>query len=58
MFSLTANDERIGASDDTPMLWVLWNVLNLNGTKFACGSRSADPCVFSHRQPQFNGALP
>jgi hypothetical protein len=31
MFSLPANGERIGASDDTPVLWVLRDVLNLNG---------------------------
>ena len=30
MFSLTANGERIGASDDTPMLWEL-RELNLSG---------------------------
>jgi isoquinoline 1-oxidoreductase alpha subunit len=43
MFPATVNGERTGAPDDMPLLWVLRDVLNLNGTKFACGSHGVDP---------------
>jgi aerobic-type carbon monoxide dehydrogenase small subunit (CoxS/CutS family) len=47
MISLTVNGERklVDTSDDTPLLWVLRDVLNLTGTKFGCGIGACGACT-------------
>jgi hypothetical protein len=32
--------QSVDVDDDTPLLWVLRDVLGLSGTKFGCASRS------------------
>jgi isoquinoline 1-oxidoreductase alpha subunit len=47
MISLTVNGKKslVEASGDTPLLWVLRDVLNLTGTKFGCGIGLCGACV-------------
>lgn len=45
--SLNINGEtrEIKADDDTPLLWVIRDELNLTGTKFGCGVASCGACT-------------
>ncbi len=45
--TLTINGERrtITAAPDTPLLWVLRDHLQLNGTKFGCGAGQCGACT-------------
>jgi len=45
--SLQVNDQRLSADvdDDTPLLWVLRDVLGLTGTKFGCGRGLCGACT-------------
>ena len=47
MVTLTVNGEvrEIDAPDDTPLLWVLRDVLALTGTKFGCGMGICGACT-------------
>jgi isoquinoline 1-oxidoreductase subunit alpha len=47
MFSLTVNgkQERVDVQPDTPLLWVLRDVLNMTGTKFGCGIGQCGACT-------------
>ena len=47
MISLTVNGEavRIDAPEDTRLLWILRDVLNLTGTKFGCGIAQCGACT-------------
>ncbi len=47
MISLTVNGkpELVETPGDTPLLWVLREVLNLTGTKFGCGIGACGACV-------------
>ena len=47
MISLTVNGESrdIDVSPDTPLLWVLRDVLGLTGTKFGCGIAQCGACT-------------
>ncbi len=47
MFELTINDTRLSAhvSADTPLLWVLRDEFQLNGTKFGCGKGLCGACT-------------
>ncbi|GIT39839.1 MAG: hypothetical protein Ct9H300mP8_10350 [Gammaproteobacteria bacterium] len=41
LYSISVNGEihSVDADGDTPVLWVLRDLLNLTGTKFGCGGR-------------------
>ena len=47
MMSLTVNGESrdVDVSPDTPLLWVLRDVLGLTGTKFGCGIAQCGACT-------------
>jgi aerobic-type carbon monoxide dehydrogenase small subunit (CoxS/CutS family) len=47
MFALTVNgkQERVDVPPDTPLLWVLRDVLNMTGTKFGCGVGQCGACT-------------
>jgi isoquinoline 1-oxidoreductase alpha subunit len=47
MTSFTLNGRRITArsAEDTPLLWVLRDELNLTGTKFGCGMALCGACT-------------
>src|SRR5262249_51489833 len=47
MISLTVNAEKheVDVSADTPLLWVLRDVLQLTGTKFGCGMALCGACT-------------
>jgi isoquinoline 1-oxidoreductase alpha subunit len=47
MITLTINDERreVGVPSDTPLLWVLRDVLGMTGTKFGCGIAQCGACT-------------
>ena len=47
MISIAVNGEQRGAdvSPDTPLLWVLRDVLGLTGTKFGCGIAQCGACT-------------
>ena len=46
-YSLTVNGERrqFEAAADTPLLWVLRDILNLTGTKYGCGAGLCRACT-------------
>lgn len=46
-FTLTVNGKSttVDVPDDTPLLWVLRDVLNLKGTKFGCGGGYCGACT-------------
>jgi isoquinoline 1-oxidoreductase subunit alpha len=46
-FSLTINEKTvtIEAAEDTPLLWVLRDLLHLNGTKYGCGVGMCGACT-------------
>jgi isoquinoline 1-oxidoreductase alpha subunit len=45
--NLTVNGQRksVDAAPDTPLLWVLRDVLNLHGTKYGCGIGQCGACT-------------
>jgi isoquinoline 1-oxidoreductase alpha subunit len=47
MISLNVNGKRLQseAADDTPLLWVLRDELNMTGTKFGCGMALCGACT-------------
>jgi isoquinoline 1-oxidoreductase alpha subunit len=47
MISLTLNGKPVlvKSPDDTPLLWVLRDVLHLTGTKFGCGIGTCGACI-------------
>jgi isoquinoline 1-oxidoreductase subunit alpha len=47
VISLNVNgrDYTVEAPDDTPLLWVLRDLLNLKGTKFGCGIAQCGACT-------------
>jgi len=47
LFSININGERrrIDVDDDTPLLWVLRDVLGMTGTKFGCGAALCGACT-------------
>jgi len=49
----------IDADDDTPLLWVIRDELNLTGTKFGCGVASCGSCtVHVNGKPQRSCVTP
>jgi isoquinoline 1-oxidoreductase alpha subunit len=47
MITLSINDKRVEtkAAEDTPLLWLLRDHLNLTGTKFGCGMALCGACT-------------
>jgi isoquinoline 1-oxidoreductase alpha subunit len=47
MINLRINGQvhSVGATDDTPLLWVLRDLLGLTGTKFGCGIGQCGACT-------------
>lgn len=47
MFTLIVNDSQqtVDVDEDTPLLWVLRDVLGLTGTKFGCGIGECGACT-------------
>jgi len=59
--SIKVNGENrsIDVDDDTPLLWVLRDELNLTGTKFGCGVASCGSCtVHVNGKPQRSCVTP
>ena len=46
-FSINVNgqDHTVDVDDDTPLLWVLRDVLGMTGTKFGCGMALCGACT-------------
>jgi aerobic-type carbon monoxide dehydrogenase small subunit (CoxS/CutS family) len=46
-FTLKVNgsERRVSVSQDTPLLWVLRDTLNMTGTKFGCGAGLCGACT-------------
>src|SRR3990167_9935837 len=44
-FSVNGKTRSVDVSPDTPLLWVLRDVLNLTGTKFGCGAALCGACT-------------
>ncbi|MEP5569043.1 MAG: (2Fe-2S)-binding protein [Halioglobus sp.] len=44
-FQLNGKLQQLSIEDDTPLLWVLRDVLNMNGTKFGCGMGLCGACT-------------
>lgn len=47
MISLNVNGKQyeVDASPDTPLLWVIRDMIGLNGTKFGCGLQQCGACT-------------
>lgn len=47
MITLSINEKRVDtkAAEDTPLLWILRDHLNLTGTKFGCGMALCGACT-------------
>lgn len=47
MITLTVNEQKyqVDAEPDTPLLWVLREILGLTGTKFGCGMSLCGACT-------------
>ena len=61
MLTLDINGKQLttDAADDTPLLWVLRDSLNLTGTKFGCGMAQCGACtVHVDGQPTRSCVLP
>lgn len=50
-FTVNGAARRVDVDDDTPLLWVLRDVLGMSGTKFGCGAGLCGACTV-----HFNGA--
>lgn len=44
-FTLNGRPVKVNIADDTPLLWVLRDDLNLTGTKFGCGIGMCGACT-------------
>ena len=44
-FTVNGKVRSVDVSPDTPLLWVLRDVLNLTGTKFGCGAALCGACT-------------
>ena len=43
--TVNGTTHKVDVDDDTPMLWVLRDVLGMNGTKFGCGKGLCGACT-------------
>jgi isoquinoline 1-oxidoreductase subunit alpha len=44
-FSVNGSSHTVDVAPDTPLLWVLRDVLDLKGTKFGCGAAQCGACT-------------
>lgn len=44
-FTVNGKQHEVDAADDTPLLWVLRDIMNLTGTKFGCGMGLCGACT-------------
>jgi len=44
-FSVNGRSQRVEVEPDTPLLWVLRDVLGLTGTKYGCGIAACGACT-------------
>lgn len=44
-FEVNGQPQELSIESDTPLLWVLRDVLNMNGTKFGCGMGLCGACT-------------
>ena len=52
-FKVNGKSTTVEVSNDTPLLWVLRDVLDLKGTKFGCGIGQCSACTVQvSREPQ------
>lgn len=53
-YTLTINNEKkvISADPETPLLWILRDILNLTGTKFGCGKGLCGACTVHYKGDQ------
>ena len=59
VLSINGQDTSVDVPDDMPLLWVLRDVLGLNGTKFGCGMAQCGACtVHLDGQPVRSCVLP
>lgn len=59
VLSINGQDTQVDAPDDMPLLWVLRDILGLNGTKFGCGMAQCGACtVHLDGQPVRSCVLP
>jgi 2Fe-2S iron-sulfur cluster binding domain len=42
---INGRDVAVDADPDTPLLWVIWDHVNLTGTKFGCGAGLCGACT-------------
>ena len=57
--TVNGNKAEVTASPDTPLLWVLRDVLNLHGTKYGCGIGQCGACtVHVDGQPMRSCSVP
>jgi isoquinoline 1-oxidoreductase alpha subunit len=45
VITINGTTRKVDVDDDTPMLWVLRDVLGMNGTKFGCGMGLCGACT-------------
>ncbi|GAB2790206.1 (2Fe-2S)-binding protein [Dyella kyungheensis] len=45
VLSINGQDSQVDVPDDMPLLWVLRDVLGMNGTKFGCGIAQCGACT-------------
>ena len=47
MYELRINDQihQVDVEEDTPLLWVLRDTLNMTGTKYGCGIQQCGACT-------------
>jgi len=58
-FTVNGQKAEVDASPDTPLLWVLRDVLNLHGTKYGCGIAQCGACtVHVNGEPMRSCSVP
>ncbi|GJM02527.1 MAG: (2Fe-2S)-binding protein [Rhodomicrobium sp.] len=43
--TINGKERQVDAADDTPLLWIIRDELNLTGTKFGCGVAACGACT-------------
>jgi isoquinoline 1-oxidoreductase alpha subunit len=57
--NVNGNQHAVDVDDDTPLLWVLRDVLGMTGTKFGCGIAQCGACtVLMNGQPLRSCSFP
>ena len=44
-FNINGSSEQVDVDGDTPLLWVIRDLLSLKGTKFGCGKAACGACT-------------